>query len=115
MAGRGPKSVDRNYNFCPKILQFKLVLTPPEVPSGVLAPSSPYRIGPELILILAICFSGIGSGKATLEQCLELARKPILIKQWKSVKHLIIDEVSMVDGDFFEVIYLLIEEDIKMY
>ncbi|KAK2720252.1 ATP-dependent DNA helicase PIF1-like [Artemia franciscana] len=47
-------------------------------------------------------FAGIGSGKATLEQCLELARRPTLIKQWKSVKHLIIDEVSMVDGDFFE-------------
>ena len=45
---------------------------------------------------------GIGSGKGSLEQCVELASRPAISKQWRSCKHLIVDEVSMVDGDYFD-------------
>ncbi|XP_064626458.1 ATP-dependent DNA helicase PIF1-like [Lineus longissimus] len=47
-------------------------------------------------------FAGIGSGKATLAQCVELASRPAVVQQWKKCRHLIIDEISMVDGDFFD-------------
>ena len=46
-------------------------------------------------------FGGIGSGTACLEQCVELARRPAVAQQWRKCKHLIIDEISMVDGEFF--------------
>ncbi|XP_013401768.1 ATP-dependent DNA helicase PIF1 [Lingula anatina] len=46
-------------------------------------------------------FAGIGSGKAPIEQCVELANRPVIAKQWRQCNHLIIDEVSMVDGEFF--------------
>ncbi len=45
---------------------------------------------------------GIGSGRASLEQCVELASRPLVAQQWRKCKHLIIDEVSMVDGDLFD-------------
>lgn len=45
---------------------------------------------------------GIGSGKAPLEQCVELASRQQIQQQWKKCRHLIIDEISMVDGEFFE-------------
>ncbi|KAI0238630.1 ATP-dependent DNA helicase PIF1 [Lamellibrachia satsuma] len=47
-------------------------------------------------------FAGIGSGKAPLDQCQQLAARPVVTRNWKKCKHLIIDEVSMVDGDFFD-------------
>ncbi|KAK6188337.1 hypothetical protein SNE40_004529 [Patella caerulea] len=47
-------------------------------------------------------FAGIGSGKAPLEQCIELASRKLITQQWKKCRHLIIDEISMVDGDFFD-------------
>lgn len=47
-------------------------------------------------------FAGIGSGEATLERSIELASKPPTVSIWRKCKHLIIDEVSMVDGEFFE-------------
>jgi len=46
--------------------------------------------------------AGIGSGSAVIEQCIELASRPQVMQQWKKCKHLIIDEISMVDGDFFD-------------
>ena len=45
---------------------------------------------------------GIGSGKAGIEQCVELASRPQIATQWRKCKHLIIDEVSMVDGEYFQ-------------
>ncbi len=48
------------------------------------------------------CVAGIGSGRAPLEQCVELASRPTFLQQWKKCKHLIVDEISMVDGDFFD-------------
>ncbi|KAL2101689.1 hypothetical protein ACEWY4_003450 [Coilia grayii] len=47
-------------------------------------------------------FAGIGSGSGTLENCLELAQRPGVIQNWLSCKHLIIDEISMVDAQFFD-------------
>ncbi|XP_070195917.1 ATP-dependent DNA helicase PIF1-like [Littorina saxatilis] len=47
-------------------------------------------------------FAGIGSGKSELPQCVELASRPQVAQQWRRCRHLIIDEISMVDGDFFK-------------
>lgn len=45
---------------------------------------------------------GIGSGKAPLEQCIQLAERPGVRQHWLACQHLIIDEISMVDGNFFD-------------
>nr|XP_056701009.1 ATP-dependent DNA helicase PIF1 [Euleptes europaea] len=47
-------------------------------------------------------FAGIGSGKAPLHQCIELAQRSGVRLQWLNCHHLIIDEISMVDGEFFD-------------
>ncbi|XP_056322092.1 ATP-dependent DNA helicase PIF1 [Danio aesculapii] len=47
-------------------------------------------------------FAGIGSGSAPLEQCIELAQRPGVLRHWTSCKHLIIDEISMVEAEFFD-------------
>uniref|UniRef100_A0A8D0GMW6 ATP-dependent DNA helicase PIF1 n=1 Tax=Sphenodon punctatus TaxID=8508 RepID=A0A8D0GMW6_SPHPU len=47
-------------------------------------------------------FAGIGSGKAPLNQCIELAQRAGVRQHWLSCHHLIIDEISMVEGDFFD-------------
>ena len=56
----------------------------------------------DYIAMCCTCTLGIGSGKGSLEQCVELASRPTKAKQWKSCKHLIVDEISMVDGDYFD-------------
>lgn len=45
---------------------------------------------------------GIGSGSAPLSQCVELASRPGQAQQWRRCKHLIIDEISMVDSTYFD-------------
>ncbi|XP_029380423.1 ATP-dependent DNA helicase PIF1 [Echeneis naucrates] len=47
-------------------------------------------------------FAGIGSGSAPLDQCIELAQRPGVLKHWTSCQHLIIDEISMVEAQFFD-------------
>ncbi|CAL4087415.1 unnamed protein product, partial [Meganyctiphanes norvegica] len=47
-------------------------------------------------------FAGIGSGKAPLKQCIEQASRKVIAAQWRRCKHLIVDEISMVDGGLFE-------------
>ncbi|XP_063243361.1 LOW QUALITY PROTEIN: ATP-dependent DNA helicase PIF1-like [Bacillus rossius redtenbacheri] len=47
-------------------------------------------------------FAGIGSGEAAVEQCVQMASRVQVQQSWRRCRHLIIDEVSMVDGDFFE-------------
>ncbi|KAF9418909.1 hypothetical protein HW555_004429 [Spodoptera exigua] len=48
-------------------------------------------------------FAGIGDGSGTLEHLCERAMKlPLVAQKWRKCKHLIIDEISMVDGGFFE-------------
>jgi len=54
-------------------------------------------------LKIALCFdAGIGSGEADLRRCIELASRPVFLQQWKDCKHLVIDEVSMIDGLMFD-------------
>lgn len=45
---------------------------------------------------------GIGSGSAPLSQCVELASRPGRAQQWRRCKHLVIDEISMVDSTYFD-------------
>uniref|UniRef100_A0A3Q3EJM5 ATP-dependent DNA helicase PIF1 n=1 Tax=Labrus bergylta TaxID=56723 RepID=A0A3Q3EJM5_9LABR len=47
-------------------------------------------------------FAGIGSGSAPLEQCIELAQRPGVLQHWTTCRHLIIDEISMVEAQFFD-------------
>ncbi|XP_047738595.1 ATP-dependent DNA helicase PIF1 isoform X1 [Hyalella azteca] len=47
-------------------------------------------------------FAGIGSGEATLEQCIAQARKPAVLRNWRLCQHLVVDEISMVDGKYFQ-------------
>ncbi|XP_030555743.1 ATP-dependent DNA helicase PIF1 [Drosophila novamexicana] len=47
-------------------------------------------------------FAGIGGGDATAQRCLELASRPVAAQTWRKCKRLIIDEISMVDGQYFE-------------
>uniref|UniRef100_A0A1A9ZDD6 ATP-dependent DNA helicase n=1 Tax=Glossina pallidipes TaxID=7398 RepID=A0A1A9ZDD6_GLOPL len=49
-------------------------------------------------------FAGIGSGEASLQRCYELASRPTSAQAWRKCKRLIIDEISMVDGEFFDII-----------
>uniref|UniRef100_A0A8C6TDJ2 ATP-dependent DNA helicase PIF1 n=1 Tax=Neogobius melanostomus TaxID=47308 RepID=A0A8C6TDJ2_9GOBI len=43
-----------------------------------------------------------GSGSAPLAQCIELAQRPGILQHWTSCRHLIIDEVSMVEAHYFD-------------
>ncbi|KAK2540238.1 hypothetical protein Q9233_001110 [Columba guinea] len=45
---------------------------------------------------------GIGSGKAPLKQCIQLAERPGVYQHWLACQHLNIDDISMVDGKFFD-------------
>nr|XP_033771918.1 LOW QUALITY PROTEIN: ATP-dependent DNA helicase PIF1 [Geotrypetes seraphini] len=47
-------------------------------------------------------FAGIGSGKAPLNQCIDLANRPGVRQHWIYCQHLVIDEISMVEGDYFD-------------
>ncbi|XP_013189823.1 ATP-dependent DNA helicase PIF1 [Amyelois transitella] len=48
-------------------------------------------------------FAGIGDGSGSLDVLRERATKLTMVAQkWRKCKHLIIDEISMVDGTFFE-------------
>ncbi|OPJ77460.1 hypothetical protein AV530_007769 [Patagioenas fasciata monilis] len=44
----------------------------------------------------------MGSGKALLEQCVQLAEGPGVRQHWLACQHLIVYEISMVDGKFFD-------------
>jgi len=47
-------------------------------------------------------FAGIGTGAAVISTCVQLAKRKTVAAQWRKCKHLIIDEVSMVDGNYFK-------------
>ncbi|XP_054268590.1 ATP-dependent DNA helicase PIF1-like [Macrosteles quadrilineatus] len=47
-------------------------------------------------------FAGIGDGESSLDRSVQLAQRPQVLSNWKRCKHLIIDEISMVDGKYFE-------------
>lgn len=71
-----------------------------------------FTLGHSLISGVAAChisgvtlhqFAGIGLGDASLQRSYELASRPASAQIWRKCKHLIIDEISMVDGYYFEV------------
>lgn len=48
-------------------------------------------------------FAGIGAGDHSLKRSIELASRPAAAQTWRKCKRLIIDEISMVDANFFDV------------
>lgn len=53
--------------------------------------------------------AGVGTGEGTLKRLVELAKRPHSAQQWRKCKVLIIDEISMVDGRFFDVSAVITE------
>lgn len=53
-------------------------------------------------------FAGIGNGECNLQRACQLASKPQTAILWRKCKHLVVDEISMVDGLYFEVICIFI-------
>ncbi|XP_013787138.1 ATP-dependent DNA helicase PIF1-like [Limulus polyphemus] len=47
-------------------------------------------------------FAGIGSGSYSLEQCIKQAQRKEVAQQWRRCQHLVVDEISMVDGTYFQ-------------
>ena len=47
-------------------------------------------------------FAGIGLGTGTLERCYQMAARNSSASLWRRTKHLIIDEISMVEADYFD-------------
>ena len=47
-------------------------------------------------------FAGIGIGSGTLEHCIELASQEHRAAQWRKCRCLIIDEISMIDAEYFD-------------
>ena len=47
-------------------------------------------------------FAGIGTGSASLEQCIGQASRVHKAAQWRKCHCLIIDEISMIDADYFD-------------
>lgn len=48
-------------------------------------------------------FAGIGIAEGTLDHCYKLASRPSVAQNWRKCKHLIIDEISMISAEYFEV------------
>ena len=48
-------------------------------------------------------FAGIGAGDHSLKRSLELASRQASAQAWRKCKRLVIDEISMVDANFFDV------------
>lgn len=46
--------------------------------------------------------AGVGTGSATVEQMVERASRPPWVNQWRHCKTLVVDEVSMLEGRFFQ-------------
>lgn len=55
----------------------------------------------------SVLIAGIGGGNVTLEKGIELASRSSNAQNWRRCKYLIIDEISMIDGDYFEVLPFL--------
>lgn len=47
-------------------------------------------------------FAGIGGGDIMIERAIELASRPSSAQIWRKCKYLVIDEISMIDGEYFE-------------
>ena len=42
-------------------------------------------------------FAGIGTGQAVISQCEQLAKRKTVAQQWRKCRHLIVDEVFLMD------------------
>ncbi|XP_043591407.1 ATP-dependent DNA helicase PIF1 isoform X4 [Bombus pyrosoma] len=60
------------------------------------------QITEEQSKVLNAVLSGIGLGTANLDRCFQMASRNSAAISWRRTKHLIIDEISMVDGDYFD-------------
>ena len=75
---------------------------------GMLPPETTYptaSTGAAACLIGGITlhsFAGIGTGSASIEQCITQASREHKARHWRRCKCLIIDEISMVEGDYFD-------------
>ena len=47
-------------------------------------------------------FAGIGTGTGPLEHCIVLASRDHKVTQWRKCKCLVIDEISMIDAEYFD-------------
>lgn len=47
-------------------------------------------------------FAGIGTGAGSLQQCIRLASRDYPASNWRKCQFLVIDEISMIDGEFFD-------------
>lgn len=54
-------------------------------------------------MLIKYFVTGIGNGNLPINECINMARRKFVVQHWKTCKHLIIDEISMVDGEYFEV------------
>lgn len=71
-------------------------------PEGTVASASTGVAACQIGGVTLHSFAGIGSGEASIEQCIKLASRSSVIRNWKRCSTLIIDEISMVDSSFFE-------------
>jgi ATP-dependent DNA helicase PIF1 len=55
-------------------------------------------------------FAGVGGGEHSLKRSVELASRQVAASQWRKCKRLIIDEISMVDASFFDLIEAVAKE-----
>ncbi|XP_042905170.1 ATP-dependent DNA helicase PIF1 [Parasteatoda tepidariorum] len=75
---------------------------------GALAPESTFATASTGVAACQIggitlhSFAGIGTGNAPIQQCIDQVQRKIRTLSWKQCKHLIVDEISMVDGEFFQ-------------
>jgi hypothetical protein len=51
-------------------------------------------------------FAGVGAGDKSVKAAVEMARRPAAGSSWRRCKTLIIDEISMVDAQFFDVSFI---------
>lgn len=60
-------------------------------------------------------FAGIGAGDHSLKRSIEMARRPAIAQAYRRCKTLIIDEISMVDADFFDVSLLSFLDSCQLF
>lgn len=90
----------RATSVAPLSMPLQVMVLPDSERLGGLAPFPKSQELPKALLSSPL--PGIGSGKAPLEQCIQLAERPGVRQHWLACQHLIIDEISMVDGKFFD-------------
>ncbi|XP_054083630.1 ATP-dependent DNA helicase PIF1 isoform X2 [Zeugodacus cucurbitae] len=94
--------MEENVKLCEEQLEVLRACTSALPPDGTMATAS---TGVAACLIGGTtlhAFAGIGGGDYGLARCIELASRPASAQIWRKCKRLVIDEISMVDGQYFE-------------